>query len=131
MLRDCIATWECNDCTGARLAPTCTHVHTRRSWECADPYQHGKRSLTSLRRPPPRPADAFPHLRQTARGLRREGGVEKSIDPPHRIDRDHNRSNRFRKLVSTRLVAHRRVISKKERIGIGIKNFELLRREGL
>ena len=55
MLRDCIATWECNDCTGARLAPTCTHVHTRRSWECADPYQHGKRSLTSLRRPLPLP----------------------------------------------------------------------------
>lgn len=55
MLRDCIATWECNDCTGARLAPTCTHVHTRRSWECADPYQHGKRSLTSHRRPLPLP----------------------------------------------------------------------------
>lgn len=53
MLRDCIATWECNDCTGARLAPTCTHVHTRRSWECADPYLHGKRSLTSLCRPLP------------------------------------------------------------------------------
>ena len=72
MLRDCIATWECNDCTGARLAPTCTHVHTRRSWECADPYQHGKRSLTSLCRPlmPPHPlASHLPpqHLRHTTK----------------------------------------------------------------
>lgn len=84
MLRDCIATWECNDCTGARLAPTCTHVHTRRSWECADPYQHGKRSLTSLRRPPPAvPRRLHPpkHLQTNRERVAREGG-KIGNDPP-------------------------------------------------
>lgn len=75
MLRDCIATWECSDCTGARVlhgrARTCTHVHTRWSWECADPYQLAKRSLNSVPFVPILPRDS-PSRRVASRctGLR-------------------------------------------------------------
>lgn len=48
MLRDCIATWECSDCTGARLPPTCTHVqHTVDLGSAPTPTKLAKRSLTS------------------------------------------------------------------------------------